>query len=494
MTKQDQAFYLTDQIRLCERRAIDEGSVSEEVLMARAGAFAFDTLQKHYPDVRTIAVFCGGGNNAGDGYVLARLAHLQGFSVVVHTHQVPEKLPQAAMCAAIEAFDAGVSMVSLEEAIDSDVELVVDGLLGIGACLDVRNPLAQAIHVINDSALPVLALDVPSGLDADTGTVLGVCIRASVTVTFIARKIGLFTLDGPDHCGMVVCHSLQLDRIVSQITPAAYPLNRPALQGLIAPRKKNSHKGTYGHVLIIGGGVGMPGAVYLAAKAALKVGAGMVSVATRPEYAEQMLPALPEAMIYPVDGVNALQPLLAKATVCVIGPGLSKDEWASELFNAVITAQLPLVIDAEALRLLALSPQRDDAWVLTPHPGEASSLLGCTTAEVQSNRLASALRIQKRFGGCVVLKGVGSLVSAGESDTYLCTAGNPGMATAGMGDVLSGVIGGLLAQGMHFIDAAKLGAWLHSNAADHAVIADGERGLMASDLMPHIRRQLNSLG
>ena len=493
MSKLKNALYLTQQIRLCEHKAMDEFGLSADDLMTRAGTAAFNTLKKLYPDVRVIAVFCGGGNNAGDGYVLARLAHQRGFLVFVYPYKSIEDLPAAARQAALAAVAAGVSCQHLDDVIDSEVELVVDGLLGVGLQGPVHGTIAHAIHLINDSDLPVLALDIPSGLDADTGRVLGVCIKASVTTTFIAEKVGLFTLDGPDHCGKVVCHSLQLDACLATIQPAAHRLDEKSMQGHMAPRCKNSHKGLYGHVLIIGGGPGMPGAAYLAALAALRVGAGAVTVATLPEHAGKVLPLLPEAMIYPIKNVDALLPLLAKATVCVIGPGLGESEWSNSLFKAVIAAQLPLVIDASALHMLAQNPQHDDNWVLTPHPGEAASLLGRSTVDIQVDRCKAAQLIQQQYGGCVVLKGVGTIVNTGEGGTYLCTAGNPGMASAGMGDVLSGVIGGLLAQGVPLADAAKLGVWLHARAADEAVSTQGERGLLASDLMPYIRRQVNAL-
>ena len=371
------------------------------------------------------------------------------------------------------------------------MELVVDALLGIGIKGSVRGSIAQAINLINDSGLPVLALDVPSGLDVDTGRVLGVCIHASVTITFIALKVGLYAYDGPDHCGKIICDSLQLEDCFAKIKPAAYQLDEYLLQGIMKPRCKNSHKGLYGHVLVIGGGPGMPGAVYLSALAALRVGAGMVTVATLPEHAGKILPLLPEVMIYGIDGVDSLRPLLENATVVIIGPGLGESSWANELFQAAISAQLPLVIDASALRLLAQNPQHDDNWVLTPHPGEAASLLACSTADIQVDRCRSAQLIQQQYGGGVVLKGAGSVVTSGENETYICVVGNPGMASAGMGDVLSGVIGGLLAQGVPLADAVKLGVWLHARAADDAVITQGERGLLASDLMPYLRRQIN---
>ncbi len=253
-SKLKKALFLTQHIRLCERWAVDELGITENQLMMRAGTAAFNTLKALYPDVHVIAVFCGGGNNAGDGYVLARLAHIQGYSVIVYSFKAIDDLPAAAKQAAEEAIAAGVRCQPLDEAIDSEVELVVDGLLGIGLKGPVRGSIAHAIQLINDSELPVLALDVPSGLDADTGSVLGVCINAAVTTTFIAEKVGLFTLDGPDQCGKIVCHRLQLDNCLATLQPAAYRLDEPLLRGIITPRRKNSHKGLYGHVLVIGGG------------------------------------------------------------------------------------------------------------------------------------------------------------------------------------------------------------------------------------------------
>ena len=491
MSKLKKNLFLSQQSRLCEHKALDELGLTEIELMSRAGAAAFKTLKTLYPDVRTVALFCGGGNNGGDGYVLATCLLQQGYAVHVHQYKAIDELPPAARYAAEAAAAAGVSFQSLEDSIDSDAELVVDGLLGIGLKGAAHGPIAHAIQLINDSGLPVISLDVPSGLDADTGCVLGVCVNAAVTVTFITQKVGLYTSDGPDQCGKIVYHSLNLDSCLAGIEPAAHLLDDQLLYNILQPRRKNSHKGLYGHVLVIGGGPGMPGSVYLTALAALRVGAGAVTVATWPEHAKTVMPLLPEAMIYPIAGVDALLPLLAKATVCVIGPGLGESEWAKVLFEAAIAAQLPLVIDASALRMLALNPQHDDNWVLTPHPGEAASLLSCSTAVIQADRCQSAQLIQQQYGGSVVLKGAGSIVNCGEETTYICTAGNPGMASAGMGDVLSGVMGGLLAQGVSLADAAKLGVWLHARAADEAVFTQGERGLMASDLMPYLRRQMN---
>lgn len=268
-------------------------------------------------------------------------------------------------------------------------------------------------------------------------------------------------------------------------------LDDSVLRPLKSPRERNAHKGMYGHVLIVGGGRGMPGAVVLAAHAALRVGAGCVTVATRPEYAQQSLYGIPEVMVSGVNSGDDLTPLLAKATVCVIGPGLGEDEWAQELYQRVLSTNLPLLVDASALRLLAASPTQRGNWVLTPHPGEAAALLACTHQEVQNQRQSAVIRLQEHYLGTIVLKGHGTLILDHEQHLSLCEAGNPGMATAGMGDVLSGVIGGLIAQGIALSDAAQLGVWLHATAGDNAAKIRGERGLMASDLMPFLQHLSN---
>ena len=287
---------------------------------------------------------------------------------------------------------------------------------------------------------------------------LGSSIRAHVTTTFISLKLGLYTLDGPDHAGRIICHTLQIESCLHNIKPAAYCLNEQLFSGIITTRKKNSYKSMFGHVLIIGGNLGMPGAACLAALGALRVGAGLVSIATKPEHIGGLLARTPEAMIHGMETVDDLLPLLEKATVCIVGPGLGEDTWARELYSAAVSAQLPLVMDASALRMLAESPQYDDNWILTPHPSEAAGLLRCGTKEVQSDRCKAAHRIQDKYGGSVVLKGVGTIVHTVDDGSYLCTDGNPGMASAGMGDVLSGIIGGLLAQEISIANAAAVPA------------------------------------
>jgi NAD(P)H-hydrate epimerase len=461
--------------------------------MEQAGTEAFFFILNKYPQMRHWAVFCGAGNNAGDGYVVARLAHEHGIIATVYQHKAPEALPEAARHAALAAVNSGVDFLAADEPIDPEADLIVDALLGIGLKGPVYGVIATAIEQINASSLPVISLDVPSGLNADTGQVEHIAVRASHTVTFIARKAGMYTLDGPDHCGVISCRQLQLDSVLDELKPFSLLLHQEEFSALLPKRKNNSHKGDYGHILVIGGGLGMPGAVGLAAKAALRTGAGAVTIATHPTHVGAVLSLAPEAMVWGVSTAKELEPLLHKASFCVLGPGLGETHWASTLFAAAISSQLPMLIDASALRLLAQQPQIDDNWVLTPHPGEAASLLSCASHEIQADRFVAAAAIQQRYGGVVVLKGAGSIIHTAEGDQFICSKGNPGMASAGMGDVLSGIIAGLAAQGLTLVEAAKLGVWVHALAADKKVGVQGERGLLASDLLDLLPNILNGL-
>lgn len=492
MKRKKIALYETHEIRQAEQFAVSL-NLDSDTLMLRAAKAAFSLIKKLYPSAKSIAVFCGSGNNGGDGYVLARLLKNAGYFVQINQYKTAEKLKDSARQAAIEAIAAQVAIQELDDPIDAETDLIVDALLGIGLKGEVSGPLLLAVNQINDALLPVLSLDVPSGLDADTGESLSATVKASQTITFIGRKIGLLTLDGVDYCGELFCDDLGLGSCLDSIKPKAYLLD-DSLNDLLKPRLKNSHKGHFGHLLVIGGNYGMPGSICLSAEAAFRVGAGTVTIATTSLYAGQGLANLPEAMIYGIDETKDLDTLLQRATVCLIGPGLGEDEWAKSIFNHVLSAQLPMVIDASGLRLLANNAQHDDNWILTPHPGEAAALLNCTKDEVQANRMEALVNLQDRYGGSIILKGAGSMVIGVDGTKYLCDRGNPGMATAGMGDVLSGVIAGLLAQKISLDEAAQLGVYLHARAGDLAASTLGERGLKASDLMPYLHFLANNRG
>ena len=479
-------------MRELDRITIEEFHIPGSELMARAGHAAFDVLCAHWPQARHIAVVCGVGNNGGDGFVLARLAVQAGMTVNVLQVGDAAQIKGDARNARVALLAAGVAVSAFTLSALHAADVVVDALLGTGLRRDVSGDWRMAVEAINAAQRPVLALDLPSGLHADTGRVLGAAVRAEVSVSFIALKQGMYTAHGPDCCGSMVLHDLDVPPQVFERLPASaiklHPSNLPRL----GARLRNTHKGDYGRVLVIGGDHGMPGAVRLAAEAAARVGAGLVSIATRSAHAAHISAQRPELLCYGVETANELRSLLSVASVIVIGPGLGQSPWARQLFSAVLETNLPCVVDADALNLLAAEPVVREAWVLTPHPGEAARLLACTGDEVQADRFQALREIQRRYCRVVVLKGVGTLVAAGDEPVDICVGGNPGMASAGMGDVLSGVIAGLIAQGLSLREAARLGVWSHAEAGDRAARA-GERGLLAGDLMLHLRRLVNRL-
>ena len=486
------ALYTSEQVRGFDRLAIEEFAIPGLELMERAGRAAFDLLRRRWPQASSVAVLAGTGNNAGDGFVVARLAREAGLDVTVLQLGDRERLRGDAAVNAARWQEAGGDWRPFT-GIPQAVDLIIDALLGTGLDRAVTGYWAEAIAAINAHPAPCLAVDIPSGLDADSGVVLGAAVRAAVTISFIGLKPGLFTADGPDSVGEVVFDSLGVPATVyASSLLSARRIDWRKQGALLGPRRRNVHKGHFGHVLVIGGNHGMGGAPRLAAEAALRVGAGLVSLATRPEHLAPVLAMRPEVMVHATDDPAALLPLLRAATVIAIGPGLGRDAWARALWDAACGAARPLVVDADALHLLAEAPVRRDDWVLTPHPGEAAALLAVCSAEIQGQRLQSARDLQHRFGGSVVLKGAGSVVaSTGSTPPAICSDGNPGMASGGMGDALTGVIAGLLAQGFGVRDAAEAGVCLHAAAGDVAADMGGERGLLAGDLINCLRGLVN---
>lgn len=486
------AVYQTKQIYELENLAYQRLNLQPIDLMEAAGKAAFEHLQAYWPEAKRITVYCGKGNNGGDGHVLARLAHYSGLEVCVYHFSPISVLGEPASTAAKASEAAGVSMEAfdLNQPIETDV--IIDAMLGIGLSDAVQEPFASAITLMNASKIPILALDIPSGLDADTGAILGACIESTVTVTFIGLKRGLFTRKGPMVSGTLLLECLGISTSESdQINPSGQLLNWDQMTPMLPKRAADTSKGDYGHILVVGGDYGMGGAVRLAAEAAIRVGAGLVSVATRPEHVNAVSGARPEIMCHQIVSANDLKPLLERSTVIVLGPGLGKSDWAKSLFTTVLAAKQPKLLDADALNLLSEFPQIADDWILTPHPGEAARLLHENCQHLQNNRFKAVSNIQKRYGGVVVLKGLGTLIKGETEQISLCSAGNPGMASGGMGDVLSGVIGGLLAQKLSLLEAAQAGVFIHSQAADQAAIDEGERGLLAMDLIPYLRPMVN---
>lgn len=486
-----ESLYRAAQVRELDRRAIEQHGIPGQVLMQHAGEAAYRLLRDRWPRVRKIAVVCGPGNNGGDGYVIARLAREAGLDTVTLYIGEPPSGDAGAMRAACEG--AGLQPLPFEAGQLAGRELIIDALFGIGLERDVHGPWRAAIEAINQSRLPVLAVDIPSGLNADTGRVMGAAVCAQATISFIGPKAGLFTAAAPDYTGAIFFDDLQLPSAVYDgITPLAQRLTAGNLAGLMTRRARSAHKGSFGHVLVVGGDRGMPGAVHLAGEAALRAGAGLVTLATHLNHAASVNAARPELIAFGVSAPVELAPLLARCRVVAIGPGLQRNSWGGRLFTAALEASRPMVVDADGLHWLAQEPARRDNWVLTPHPGEAAQLLGTSVDAVQADRFAAARAIASKFGGVCVLKGAGTIVAAEGVELFdLCDAGNPGMASAGMGDVLTGVIAGLMSQGLAAHDAARLGVWLHARAGDVAAADGGEIGLIASDLFLPLRRLRN---
>jgi len=486
-------LYIAEQTQELDQLTIATG-VKGYALMQRAGAAAFDYLLSQWPDVKSICIFCGTGNNGGDGYVIAKLAQVQGIYVQLIQLGSLEKQQGDALTARLdmEAENIQCQVYAGQKIFEADV--MVDAIFGTGLEREVTGDWLAAIEAINASQAPVLAVDIPSGLHADTGCILGASVYAQVTMTFIGRKQGMYTADGKTCCGQIEFNDLEVAaEIYQQISPSSALLNQLP-SSLLVTRNKNSHKGDFGHVLIVGGAPGMSGAIQLAAHAALRSGVGLVSVATHPQHAMYINNQRPEIMSHGIEHSSDLTSLIDRADVIVIGPGLGVDEWSQDLFSIVMTCKKLLVIDADGLNLLARNPQQQTHWVLTPHPGEAGRLLNKSTAEIQQDRFKAVMELQKKYGGVCVLKGAGSLICDGEN-TEVCNFGNPGMASAGMGDVLSGVLGSVIAQAKKqktpLMELSSFAVCLHALAGDKASRVEGEKGLLASDLFPFLRRIIN---
>jgi len=452
-------------LRCSELRAIETRHVAvAPPLMERAGGAAAGFARQLLKNSRAgVLVFAGPGNNGGDAQVMARVLKQQGIAVVVVASG--DKIP------------------------DGDYGLVVDGLFGIGLTRPITGAWAELIARINAFRGPVLALDIPSGLDGDSGQVLGIAVRATHTLSFIGGKPGLYTLDGPDHCGevKVVDLGLRLDEF-----PGAL-LAVDDFRECLKPRTRNSHKGSHGSLAVIGGAAGMTGAALLAGRAALKLGAGRVFGGLLQTLAIDLLQA--ELMLRSPDDA------LARATAVVIGPGLGNSDAALEILRRAVSADFPLLIDADALNLLAAHPvlaarvaRRGAPTIITPHPVEAARLLATTTEAVQADRVGAALELAQRFKAHVALKGCGTVIAHPDTTWRINSNGNPGLASGGTGDVLAGMAGALLAQGWPPAAALCGAVYLHGAAADVlAAAGDGPIGIAAGELIPVARTLLNRL-
>ena len=518
------ALYQAAQVRELDRLAIEGCGIEGFTLMQRAAATACNGLIERWPQTRHLLVFVGTGNNGGDGYVVAGLAKDYGLNPEIIQVGDHTALRGDAWRARTFAEQRGVTCSGVERetllgtgSYPQDHTVIVDALLGTGLDRPLSGTYEVAVSTINELPFPVLAIDIPSGLCSDTGNVLGNAVQASLTTTFIGMKQGLLTAAGVDCTGTLVYHNLDVPERVftagDSPEPASHRIDMNLVSYLLRPRQRSANKGTCGHTVILGGDYGFGGAVLMAAAAALRAGSGLVSVITRSVNRSGFLARQPEVMVVgsedPGQEQGRLAALLERASVVVVGPGLGRGPWGRELLGLALQVQAgretPLVVDADGLNLLAEGMEVDgelvcarDNWILTPHPGEAARLLGCETAKVNADRFAAVRRLHDRWGGATLLKGAGSLLCVGALHgslqtrrIELCSEGNPGMASGGMGDVLSGLIGGLVAQSYSLEDSLRLAVCVHGEAADLAAAEAGQRGLVATDLLPYIQRLIN---
>ncbi len=485
-------LYSTEQVRELDQIAINNQGIPGFTLMQRAGQATFNAMLDSYPESTSVCVLCGTGNNGGDGYVIATLAIKAGLKTTLIQLGDIHSIQGDALLAKDAFIKAGGAPLTFDKDLLT-ADIIVDAILGTGLTRNVKNEWLDIFKAVNQSPAKKIAVDMPSGLCSDTGTILGACIKADKTVTYIGLKCGLFTGQAREQVGQLIFNDLDVPTSVyKQLSTQSnrYLIPKTIIHDNVLPRPRCSHKGDFGSVLLIGGDVGMSGAIRLAAEACLRSGAGLVHVATHPSHARYINATRPEIMVQGIERPQALDKLLSKVNTIVLGPGLGKSTWGRNLFAHIITTQQPLVMDADALNILSENPIKKDNWILTPHPKEASRLLNTTTHKVESDRYAAVEKMSHKYGGACILKGAGSLINNG-TETFVCTAGNPGMSSGGMGDVLSGIIGALIAQGLKLSDAAITGVELHAQAADLAA-KNGEIGMLASDLFPHLRALLNN--
>ena len=488
-------LYSAQQVRNLDACAIHDCAIDGYTLMQRAAGSAWRLLRQHWPAARSVGVLVGPGNNGGDALVLAQLAQREGCAVQVWMLADPARLRGEAGLAWDDFCAAGLTVANADAEL-AGCDVLVDGLLGTGLSRAVDPAFGDLIARVNASGKPVLALDLPSGISADRGVVMGAAVRADLTLSFIGRKQGLYSAAALDYVGQRVFCDLDVPaRVYERETPSAWLLPEHAPLSWLPRRARDSHKGRHGHVLAIGGAPGYSGAIRLCAGAALRSGAGLVSVLTHPQCRAEVATSRPELMvraIHPED-FSALATALQRATVVAIGPGLDTNEWGRALLAQCLSIDVPVVLDADALNLMDLQAEWPARCVITPHPGEAARLLQITTGEVQADRYAAARHLAEATGAVVVLKGAGTLVASAQGEVLVCAQGNPGMACAGMGDVLTGVIAAALAQApdQPMLRSVAAAVVAHARAGDGVAARIGQRGMLPSDVVEALPGVLN---
>lgn len=485
-------LYTAGQVRGIDHAAIHELGIAGYELMCRAGAAVVAAARRDFPSARRWLIMCGPGNNGGDGYVVARLATAAGIDVSVCSLVDTRGLRGDAALAYTDWFETGGEAITWPMTENIRYDLALDALLGTGIDRTVSGDFRQAINWLNQLDCPKLAIDIASGINADTGCVMGCAVQANTSMTFVGRKRGMYTADGPDCCGPVLFDDLGVPAQASAqyAAEAGMLLDSGFIAEVIRPRSRNSHKGNFGHVYAVGGIKGMSGAIRLCGEAALRSGAGRVTLATDPAHAGLVNLDRPELMVRATDGDNQWISALNEDAVIALGPGLGETAWSESLFRGCMDTRLSMVVDADGLNLLAKQSQSEPVkrnnWVLTPHPAEAARLLNCKVADIQKDRVNSATTLAKRYGASVILKGCGTVIADQTGEYAICPLGNPGMSTAGSGDVLTGIVAALLGQGLSCYEAARASVLAHAMAGDFATEDVGEMSMIAGDIIDYL--------
>jgi len=499
-------LHTSQETKKIDALAIRETEHTGYSLMQSAAEFSLDVLMNEFDNTDEVIVFCAKGKNSGDGFLVANYAKEFGLSSTIVLCNPAKELKGVSKKAFQEAKNNGVKIVSVDSLPKLKISpkaVLVDALIGTGLKGELRNNIKKTILSINELGFryPVVSLDIPSGVCSDSGVANDPSVIADITCTFVAQKRGCFTSEGRALSGHIFYSDLDIPkRIFPKVSCSSHIINMEDHIHKIILRDENSHKGAFGHAFVVGGNKGFGGAAILAAKAAAFSGAGLIGLGTRPEHLEASLLSCPEVMTVGIDSGQDIEEYLEKPNVIAIGPGLGQTAWSEQLLQRVFweanRRKITVVMDADALNLLTklkLSAKLPNNLIITPHPGEASRLLNKPIDEIESNRFKAVSLLQEKFNCVAVLKGSGTLVcykKGGKQKIGVCEAGNPGMASGGMGDILTGIITGFLAQGLSLIEAAELGVDIHAKAADLKSLETGEAGLLASDVLEEVRQLL----
>lgn len=502
-----------------DRRTIEDFGIPGMVLMENAARSVVNALRRNFPDLpkRRVALFAGRGNNGGDALAVARYLHNKKiFYRVYLLAEKSELRDEAAANLEILTKMGGeiVTIVNSEDLANLKMQiahhdLFIDGIFGTGLKGPIKGLAFDVIDFLNSLQRPIVAIDLPSGVDADTGQIWGICVKATLTVTFGLPKRGLFIYPGAQYCGHLLIADISIpEAAINQETIKEYIMEAAEFARLLPPRQPNTHKGDFGHLFVLAGSPGKTGAAAMVCEAAVRVGAGLVTLGI-PESLNPILEVkLTEAMTEPLpetkekalslSALNRIRELMYRKTALALGPGLSLNPQTTRLVQKILRENvLPVVVDADGLSAITgktdILKRSRAPIILTPHPGEMARLLGMSIPEIQQNRIEVARRFAEENKVILILKGARSLIASPEGEVFVNPTGNPGMASGGMGDVLTGMIGGFLAQGLPALEAAKLGVFLHGLVGDFVAYKKGERGLAATDLIWETPKILKAL-